>query len=166
MGIMKHDMNFIFFVLIVVTLASFAWLTVYYQGNFRNVSVNYDTKLLQLEKVTKELQQHKAVLNKTSYQLQVKEKSVEDFDSKYTQIRAQKEQLEADKKNLEAELTKTKSELVATKQSLLTTQTELSNTKTELDAKKTEISSLTSELHQCNVDKTYYKANWEACQAS
>ncbi len=63
MGVMIRDINFGLFLLIVAVLIAFAGFTAYYQSTFTNLSLEYHTKLGELEKVSSTLQSEKAKLN-------------------------------------------------------------------------------------------------------
>ncbi len=69
MAIMKKDVNFVFFILIIATVISFAGFTAYYQISFRNINDEYDTKLSELNKVTSDLLEKKSILLQTTTEL-------------------------------------------------------------------------------------------------
>jgi len=56
MGVMKRDVNLGLLLLIVAALIMFSGFTVYYQTTFKNVSRSYETKLNELESISKELE--------------------------------------------------------------------------------------------------------------
>ena len=125
MAIMKRDVNVGLLLLIVAALLMFSGFTVYYQTTFKNVSRGYETKLKELEGVSKELESKRGQLNDTSIQLQLRKQKEEDLSLKFTDVRGERDQLETDKKKLELELASTKSQLAATTAELTSTKSRL-----------------------------------------
>ena len=128
MAVMRRDVNLGLLLLIVAALLMFSGFTVYYQSTFKNLSKTYQNELQQLDKVTKDLESKRNLLNDTSIQLQLKQQKEEDLSSKFTDVRSQKEQLESDKKKLESEVASTKSQLASTSAELENRKVELAKT--------------------------------------
>ena len=61
MAFMKKDVNLGLLVLIIVSIILFSGFTVYYQTAFRDISLEYETKLGQLNDVTKQLTESFAI---------------------------------------------------------------------------------------------------------
>ena len=145
MAFMKRDVNLGLLVLIIASIVLFSGFSVYYQTTFKDVSLEYQTKLEQLGKVTNELAAQKQALNET-YSLRVKaEQDKNTLDARYTEVRDENSNLQSDNSNLRSEVSSTKSQLAeksaelgATKSLLTQTQSELSSVRSERDAYKTQ----------------------------
>ena len=146
MAIMKRDVNFVLFILIIVTLVAFAGFSTYYQKTFRNVSTQYQQKISELDEVAGSLQVAQENLSKTSRELRVKGEREEDLSKRYTTLSDLKEQLEKSLTETRSQLAQTTSELETTKSELTTTKSELSTTKSQLDAANAKIDSLKNEI--------------------
>ena len=66
MAIMKRDVNFGLFILIIATLIVFAGFSTYYQKSFKNITSDYEAKLAELNEITTTLETKKAELASTS----------------------------------------------------------------------------------------------------
>jgi len=150
MGNLIKDVNFGLFILILGTLITFAGFTVYFQNTFTNLSIEYHTKLGELEKVTNTLQNEKSRLNLTSYQLKIKAERETDLSNKYDTIRSEKENLEKEKAELESELTKTKSDLNEKSSQLSSTKEKLESTESTLTTANAEIANLNTVIASLN----------------
>jgi chromosome segregation ATPase len=157
MAIMKKDVNFGMFVLIIATLFVFAGFTSYYQSTFENLTSEYRIKLSELGLVTENLQEEKVKLNQTSLQLKIKAEREQDLSNKYDDMRGIKEQLEVDKAALE-------SDLAATKSDLATTSAELSTTKDSLVEKTAALSSALAEVDSLKSERDSLKAQKDSLQ--
>ena len=136
MTFMKKDVNLGLLVLIIASILLFSGFTVYYQTAFKDVSLEYQTKLEELGKVTQELTTRKQQLNKT-YSLKVKaEQDRKTLDQIYKDVSGENENLKADNADLSAEVSSTKSELGEKTAQLETTQDILSQTQAELESTK------------------------------
>lgn len=125
MPIMKKDVNLGLLLLIVAALLMFSGFTVYYQTTFKNLSATYQNQIKELEKVTKDLDAKRGLLNETSVQLQLKKQKEEDLSQKFTDVRSERDHLDSDKKKLEVELANTKASLASTSAQLANTQSQL-----------------------------------------
>lgn len=153
MTIMKKDVNFVFFILIIATVISFAGFTAYYQISFRNINVEYDTKLAELTKVTKDLLEKKALLLQTSTELDTTKKGREELGQQYNEIKDERDDLQVERDTLKENLYQTRS---------------------ELEQKKNQVESLSSQLvvekeraSRLKEDRDYYKQKYEdECEAA
>ena len=155
MTFMKKNVNLGLLVLIVASLILFTGFAVYYQTTFKSITLEYNTKLEELQKVTKELGLQKQALNET-YESRVKaEKDRSALDTKYKDLSDENLQLERDKTNLMVELTQTKSELAAVtvefenKKALLAqVQSELASANSEIASKNARIDNLKDDIER------------------
>lgn len=143
MGFIKKDVNFGLMLLIIASLLLFTGFSVYYQTNFKEVVSEYNTKLEELQKVTRELTKEKSKLNQT-YELRVKaEKDISALDAQYRELSDERDQLDSDKRKLQTELSSTKTELSEAK-------VQLSQTKDTLAQTQAELSITNSRLRSCD----------------
>jgi chromosome segregation ATPase len=152
MAFMKRDVNLGLLVLIIISIALFAGFSIYYQTSFKDVSLEYQSKLEQLSKVTSELRLQREKLNETST-LRVKaEEDRKVLDERYKDLNDERGRLEADKISLQSELTTTKSGLAEKKAELDATKNLLSQTQASLEASNSELSSLKSKRDNLEED--------------
>ncbi len=152
MAIMKKDVNFVFFILIIATVVSFAGFTAYYQVSFRNINEEYDTKLAELNKVTRDLLEKKTALLRTSVELNTTKKGREELGEKYNEVKDERDSLQTERDTLKENLYQTRS---------------------ELEQKKTQVESLSSQLviekdraDRLKEDRDYYEQKYEECEES
>lgn len=142
MAFMRRDVNLGLLLLIIVSIASFTGFSVYYQSTFQNVSMEYQNKLEQLSKVTKDLGLEKQKLNET-YSLRVKaEEDRNTLDARYREVNDENGNLKKDKASLQLEVASTKSQLGQKSAELEATKTLLTQIQAQLAAAQNEISSL------------------------
>ncbi len=142
MAFMKKDVNLMLLILIIVSIVLFSGFSVYYQTTFKDISLEYQTKLEQLSKVTKELSTKRQELNET-YSLRLKaEEDKKTLDQRYNDARDENERLSADNTNLRSEVSSTKSQLAEKSAELDATKNLLAQTQASLSAANSEISSL------------------------
>jgi len=145
MAFMKRDVNFGLLILIIVSIVLFSGFSVYYQTSFQDVSLEYQTKLDQLGKVTSELSSKRQELNET-YSLRVKaEEDKKVLDQRYKDASDENSKLSADNANLASEVSSTKNKLAEKTAELDATETLLSQTQSSLSAANGEITSLKSQ---------------------
>lgn len=144
MAIMKKDINFILLVLILVVLVLFSGFATYFQRSFKNLSTDYNTKLNELQEVTSDLMTQKKILNTTSYELEIKAKREEDYSTKYTTLKDERDKLADEKQQLET--------------SLLQRTQELSSKISELESARTEIVSFKVRITELNDEIVQYKS--------
>ena len=112
---MKHDVNFVFFILIIATVVSFAGFTAYYQISFRNINEEYNTKLGELNEVTKDLLGKKAALLQTSLELNTTKQGREELGEQYGDLKDERDELETDRNKIKDERDNYKENLLKTK---------------------------------------------------
>ena len=143
MAFMKRDVNIGLLILIIATIILFSGFSVYYQTTFKDITLEYNTKLDQLGKVTSELSVQKLALNET-YSLRKKaEEDRKVLDVRYRDVSDENERVIADNTNLRSEVINTKSQLAeksseldSTKILLAQTQNVLGTIRSERDALK------------------------------
>ena len=146
MAFMKRNVNLGLLFLIVASLVLFTGFSVYYQTTLKDITLEYNTKLKDLQKVTKELGLQKTALNET-YELKIKaERDRSALDSQYRDISDENLQLEKDKTGLMVEVAQTKSELGAAQTELESKKTLLAKTQADLSAANSKISSLKDDI--------------------
>ncbi|MBW2984821.1 hypothetical protein KY361_06895 [Candidatus Woesearchaeota archaeon] len=144
--IMKKDVNFGLFILIIATLVCFAGFTTYYQSTFENISTNYAEKIDELEKVTDDLQLQKSRLNETSYELKIKVDRETELSDRYNTVKSERDQFEQDNTNLKSELSTTKSKLSETEATLTATQSTLAQTASDLENAEDDVAGLRNDV--------------------
>ena len=157
MAFMRRDVNLGLLLLIVVAILLFAGFSVYYQTTFKDISLEYKTKLEQLQQVSGQLAEKREELNET-YALRVKaEQDREVLDERYKDVSDENGQLHTQVSLLQAEVSSAKSELAsktsefdATKNLLASTQSELSSTKTQRDKYKSDLNDVCADYTPLN----------------
>ena len=146
MAFMKRNVNLGLLFLIVASLVLFTGFAVYYQTTLKSITIEYNTKLNDLQKVTKELGLQKTALNET-YELKIKaERDRSALDSQYRDISDENLQLEKDKTSLMVEVAQTKSELGAAQTDLESKKTLLAKVQADLEIEKSRVSSLKDDI--------------------
>ena len=113
MAYMNRNVNLGLLFLIVASLVLFSGFAVYYQIVLKDITLEYSTKLSELQKVTQELGLQKQTLNETYEQRVKAERDVRALDVKYKDLSDENLQLEKDNTNLRVELIETKSDLAS-----------------------------------------------------
>ena len=149
---MKKDVNFVFFILIIATIVAFAGFTAYYQTSFRNINEEYDTKLAELNKVTKDLLEKKSILLQTNIELDTTKKGREELGEKYDDLKGERDTLEEERNTFRDNLYQTRTELSQTKSQLEATTSQLIVKTEEADRWKSEYSSCDDDLDECRAD--------------
>ena len=111
MAFMKRDVNIGLLILIIASIIVFSGFTVYYQTTFKDVSLEYQSKLEQLGKVTQELSSKRLELNETYSLKKRAEEDRKKLDVRYKDVSYENEQLNADNSNLRSEVSSTTSQL-------------------------------------------------------
>lgn len=114
MGILKKDVNMVFFVLIIVTVVSFAGFTAYYQASFKNISSEYDEKIAELNQVTKDLTEKKNFLTQTNIDFNSSQRAREKLSKEFNDIKEIKGNLEEENSLMRDDLRETKNTLAKT----------------------------------------------------
>ena len=169
MAVMRRDVNLGLLLLIVAAIIMFSGFTVYYQTTFKNLSTTYQNEMKQLDKITKDLESKRSLLNDTSTQLILKQQKEEDLSQKFTDVRTEKEQLQADKTKLEGDLVSTKSTLAQTQADLQNTIVNLGKQQKlaqELDAQivtlKQNVANLNAKIDSLNAKVDCLKSKADA----
>ncbi len=152
MAVMKKDVNFVFFILIIATVVSFAGFTAYYRISFRNINEEYDTKLAELNKVTKDLLEKKATLLQTTVELNTTKKGREELGEKYNEIKEEKDQLQVERDLLKENLYQTRTELEQKRQQVEDLSSQLVVAKAEADEWKSKYNHCDDNLDECRAD--------------
>jgi len=139
---MKRDVNFGLLILIIASVLLFSGISVYYQTTFKDISLEYKEKLIQLNDVSNELEQQKTKLNET-FSLRLKaETDRKVLDSRYNDLSGDNEQLERDNSNLASEVSTVKNNLAEKKAMLSATESKLTSTQSQLNAANQQVTSL------------------------
>lgn len=149
MAIMKRDVNFVFFILIIATVVSFAGFTAYYQISFRNINEEYTTKLAELNKVTTDLLDKKALLLQTSTELNTTKQGREELGEKYNEVKDERDSLQVERDTLKENLYQTRTELEQKRTQVETLSTQLVAAQSEADKWKREHDSCEEDLDKC-----------------
>lgn len=145
MAYITRNTNLVLLFLILISAGGLVAATVFFQENFDRLNQAYDSKLQQLEQVTKDLQEKQAALQKIQNDLALKSAREEEFTQQYTSIREQKTMLEGEKEKL----TKTAKTL---EEKLESTRSELASTQNSLEAAKGENERLKADLAEAQAD--------------
>jgi len=164
MSVMKRDLNFMFLILIIVTLMMFVGFSTFYQMKFYNLTEDYRTKLAQLEKVSTELQLSRSILNETSVELEVREERASDLQGKYDKLRDEKEKIEGERNRLESELNIARRDLADKIAKVVQLESDVAAKVLEIAAKAAQIASLQTDLNDCEEDYDICKDDLAACQ--
>ena len=149
---MRRDVNLGLLILIIVAIILFSGFSVYYQTTFNSVSLDYQNKLDQLGKVTKELSTQKQKLNETYSQRVKIEEDKRTLDVRYKDVSDENEQLNDDNSNLRSEISSTKSQLAEKSAQLELTKNTLAKSQADLSSAKSDISSLKSKKNRLEDD--------------
>ena len=152
MAAMRRDVNLGLLLMIVAALLMFSGFTVYYQTTFKKLSNTYQNELKELEKISKDLESKRGLLNDTSIQLQLRKQKEEDLSKKYVDTESQRSQLETDKKKLEVDLAGTKATLANTESKLTQTQNQLTATIAQFQDEQTKRQRAESERDSLQAD--------------
>jgi chromosome segregation ATPase len=142
MAVMKKDVNFVFFILIIATVVSFAGFTAYYQVSFRNINEEYNTKLAELNKVTQDLLDKKSLLLQTSVELNTTKQGREELGEQYDKVKGERDSLQSEADTLKENLFQTRA---------------------ELEQKKTQVNTLSTQLRDAQDEAENWKADYLSC---
>ncbi|MDP6648264.1 MAG: hypothetical protein QGH34_02635 [Candidatus Woesearchaeota archaeon] len=146
MAFMKRDVNLGLLILIVFSIIIFSAFSVYYQTTFQDVSLEYQQKLEQLGKVTKELGTKRQELNET-YSLKLKaEEDKRVLDQRYKEASDENTGLRSDLISTKVQLAEKSSELVETQNSLAQREASLIAANSEIASKNSKIGNLNDEI--------------------
>lgn len=165
MKIMKRDVNFGLFLIIIAVLVSFASFTVYYQSTYKNLTTSYNYKLEELKRTSEELGLHKSKLNETSFELEIKVEREQDLSNQYVGLKGERDKLQTDKQTLQTELSSTKTNLAEKSALLVAKEAELSQKTTELAAANSQIIDLRDERDNYKGQRDSCNDNLNECNA-
>jgi len=151
MSIMKRDVNFVFFILIIATVVSFAGFTAYYQVSFRNINSEYDTKLAELNQVTNDLLEKKAALLQTSEELDTTKKGREELGEKYGTLKEERDGLESERNTL--------------KENLFQTRAELQQKTEQVTSLSSQLVAAQADAERFKEDSEYYESRYDSCKS-
>lgn len=164
MAFMKRDVNIGLLILIIASILVFSGFTVYYQTTFKDVSLEYQSKLEQLGKVTQELSSKRLELNETYSLKKRAEEDRKTLDVRYKDVSDENEKLNADNSNLRSEVSSTKSQLGEKTAELGATKNLLAQTQVSLSAANSKISRLNRDLDEvCSDYETATGQEHEEC---
>lgn len=165
MAYITRNANIVLLFLILISAVALVAATVFFQENFDRINRAYNTKLTQLNEVTKDLQEKQAALDQIKNELTLKAAREEEFTQQYTTVReertkltGEKEQLTELKESLETELESTESELQATKNSLEAAKGENERLKIDLTKAESDIKQLKDDIDELEADVSCLKA--------
>ena len=161
---MRRDVNLGLLLLILAAAVIFSGFSVYYQTTFKNVSLEYQNKLDQLNTVSQELLQQKEELNET-YSLRIRaEQDRQALDTQFRDAADENEQLKDSVASLQTELGVTKSDLSSKTAELDATKNLLAQTQTDLDQANTRIAVLKNDLDEvCDDYETVAGSEHDEC---
>ncbi len=146
---MKKDVNFVFFILIIATVVSFAGFTAYYQISFRNINEEYDTKLSELNKVTTDLFEKKSILLQTTTELNTTKKGREELGTQYDTLKEEKDVLQDERDTLKENLYQTRTELAQKKTQVVALSAQVVAVQSEADRWEDKYKDCNDELDAC-----------------
>ena len=150
MAIMKKDVNFVFFVLIIATVVSFAGFTAYYQSSFKNISAEYNEKISKLQEVSTDLLEKKASLLQTTEALDETKTKVVQKEELYSDLRSERDLLQTERDTYKENYFQTKNEL--------TTKSE------ELDAANVKITDRNRKIRSLEDDVAFIEKKKDECE--
>jgi len=118
MGYITRNANIILLFIILIAATALVGATVYFQQRFDSINGEYNSKLVQLQNVSSQLEQYQGILTKAREELVLKGSREEELTTKFTDVKSEKEtlaeqndQLLADKQSLQLNLGQTTSKL-------------------------------------------------------
>ena len=146
MKMIQKNINLVLLFLIVVILGSVIAMTLVYQQTYEEKAILYKEKANQLDQVMAELNLHKARLNETTYQLQIKSMDTDQLNELYESLTGVKGELEKNLKTTGDELTTAKRDLVAAQLDASRARTDLNIVRTQLEQTQLQVTSLASKV--------------------
>jgi chromosome segregation ATPase len=147
MAYITRNANIFLLFLILISAGALVAATVFFQENFDRINSAYNSKLTQLNQVTKDLEEKQSALSQIKSELTLKAAREEEFSQQYTTVKEEKTTLEGEKK----QLTQVKQSL---ERELETTENVLQTTKNQLEATKGEAERLKVDLAEANAKVT------------
>src|SRR3989344_420082 len=90
MAYLKKNVNMFLLLLFVIIIGGVAGLTTFYQTTYKDLSLNYEDQVAEIEKLLTDLNAERAKLNQTALQLDVKEEREEQLSKEYTDVKQEK----------------------------------------------------------------------------
>ena len=143
---MKKDVNIGLLILIIAAVLLFTGFSVYYQTTFKSISLEYKTKLEQLQKISSDLVSQKKELNETQASRIKAEQDKKALDQGYKTVSDENDQIKATNSNLQSELSSTKNDLGEKTAKLEATQNILAQTQASLATANSKVSILTKKV--------------------
>jgi chromosome segregation ATPase len=157
MAYITRDANYVLLFLIVIAIIIIVGVTIFYKKNFEELNEEYTLKLDELNRISEELAQKQSLLNETQLELGLKAKREEDFTTKYTEIKGEKDVLEGEKATLEGQKADLEDEL-------LDRESELRGAKSDIQDLEVEKAAITTERNQFKVERDHYYSEWGECE--
>jgi chromosome segregation ATPase len=158
MSFINRNANLILLTLIVVSAIALTAATVFFQNNFEDVNSRYNTKLSELNQITDELIEYKAILDETKEEISLLRLRDEDFTEKFTDMKDTAISLEGEKSNLEKERSALKNDLQDTiekyndvKKDYTEAKVTISDLAEERAGLRAQVESLKSEVRQLEI---------------
>lgn len=164
MGFITKNANIILLFLILLSSVALVLSTVFFQSNFDSINEEYQTKMMELDKASQELNTTVRILENYRDELEMKDSREKEISEQYTVVQTEKEKVATQKEKLEQQKQSLESELTST-------ETQLSKAKNDLAAKISLVDSLKADLAECEDDRDTYQSalnnaenNLDACQ--
>ncbi|HIG96441.1 TPA: hypothetical protein HA249_06165 [Candidatus Woesearchaeota archaeon] len=157
MAYLKKNVNMFLLLLFVIIIGGVAGLTTFYQTTYKDLSLNYEDQVAEIEKLLTDLNAERAKLNQTALQLDVKEEREEQLSKEYTDVKQEKEAVAQD-------LTSTKETLQETSALLQQKQEELKKAAYDLKVTSEALANAQREANEFREKAASYKANYDRCQ--
>jgi chromosome segregation ATPase len=142
MSYITKNANLLLLFLIVLIAASLVGATVYFQARFSKVNDEYTTKLAELENVTKQVEDYRAVLQKTQVELELKQSREEQFTEKYTEAKATTDQLQKTTEELQEQVADLTLDLQTKTEQVSTLTVQVADLQSDLNAAEDDIEEL------------------------
>jgi len=142
MGFITKNANLLLLMLIVLAALGLVGATVYFQNNFSRINAEYNSKLSELKKISKDLDDQKNLLDQVSAELQLKTAREAEIGGKYTEKVAENVELTGEKKTLEGQVTTLGNNLQTAKATNLRLESENYNLQSQMNSMQGEINRL------------------------
>jgi chromosome segregation ATPase len=153
MAYITRNANIVLLFLILISAGALVAATVFFQENFDRLNRAYQTKLTQLNEVTKDLDEKQSALETIKSELTLKAAREEEFTQQYTTVREEKTTLEGEKKQLTAQKESLTRELEDTESELSSTRNSLEAVKGENERLKVDLADATADVAALKDDK-------------
>jgi len=135
--------------LIIATVVSFAGFTAYYQVSFRNINTEYDTKLAELNQVSKDLLEKKSILLQTTTELNTTKQGREELGEQYNVVKDERDSLQDERDTLKENLYQTKAELEQKKEQVTSLSAQVVAVQSEADKWQNKYDNCKGDLDSC-----------------